>query len=63
MKDLQDRLAEAYQLATKAAEKARATQKDGYNLKIRGGTIPPGYRVLVKIVAFDWKYKLADKWE
>ena len=55
MKDLQERLAEAYQLATKAAEKARAKQKEGYDTKIRGVIITSGDRVLEKKAAFDGK--------
>jgi hypothetical protein len=60
--DLKDRLSQAYHLATEAAQKAREKQKEGYNIRIRGAVIKPGDRVLVKIVSFDGKHKLADCW-
>ena len=34
-----------------------------YYLKVRGAVIEPGDRVLVTILAFDGKHKLADRWE
>ena len=63
MKELRDRIAEAYRLATGAADRARAKQKEGYDTRIRGGTVGVGDRVLVKIVAHEGKHKLADRWE
>jgi translation initiation factor IF-1 len=35
----------------------------GYDIRIRGAVIKPGDRVLVKVVSFDGKHKLADRWE
>jgi hypothetical protein len=32
-------------------------------LKVRGVSVQPGDRVLVKIVAFEGKHKIADRWE
>lgn len=32
-------------------------------MKVRGGIVRVGDCVLVKIVSFDGKYKLVDKWE
>ena len=61
--DLKDRLSQAYHLATEAAQKAREKQKEGYDIRIRGAVIKPGDRVLVKVVSFDGKHKLADRWE
>jgi hypothetical protein len=46
-----------------AAQKAREKQKEGYDIRIRGAVIKPGERVLVKVVSFDGKHKLADRWE
>ena len=43
--------------------KARANQKKGYGLRVTGADVEVGDRVLVKVVAFDGKHKLADKWE
>jgi hypothetical protein len=50
--NLKDRLSQAYHLATEAAQKAREKQKEGYDIRIR-----------VKVVSFDGKHKLADRWE
>jgi hypothetical protein len=61
--DLKDRISQAYHLATEAAQKAREKQKEGYDIRIRGAVIKPGERVLVKVVSFDGKLKLADRWE
>jgi hypothetical protein len=61
--DLKDHLSQAYHLATEAAQKARKKQKEGYEIIIRGAVIKPGDRVLVKVVSFDGKHKLADRWE
>ena len=61
--DLRDRLSQAYHLATDAAQKARQKQKEGYGIRIRGTTIKPGDRVLVKVASSDRKHKLADRWE
>ncbi|VDI38875.1 Hypothetical predicted protein [Mytilus galloprovincialis] len=63
IKGLRDRLSSAYQLASEASKKAQATQKEAYDLRVRGASIQKGDRVLVKIVYFDGRHKLADKWE
>lgn len=60
---LRTRLKESFDLASAAASKARAKQKRFYDLKARGADVGLGDKVLVKIVAFDGKHKLADKWE
>ena len=63
IQDLRDRLTRAYQLASEAAKRAQAKQQEGYNAKVRGASVTKGDRVLVKIVSFDGKHKLSDKWE
>nr|KAG5705225.1 hypothetical protein BaRGS_011251 [Batillaria attramentaria] len=63
VENLRSRLRSSYELATAAADKARAQQKKGYDRKTRGAGIEVGDRVLVKIVVFDGKHKIADKWE
>ena len=63
IKDLRNRLEQAYEIATKTSQEAKRKQKEGYDIRTRGGTIKKGDRVLVRIVAFDGKHKLADKWE
>ena len=60
---LKKRLKQSYELATSALRDSRLKQKEGYDLKVRGATIQPGDRVLVKILAFEGKHKLADRWE
>jgi hypothetical protein len=62
-KCLRERLAESYQLATSAADKARNRQKGSYDVKVRGAVLGIGDRVLVKQLAFEGRHKLADKWE
>ncbi|XP_046562870.1 uncharacterized protein LOC124271745 [Haliotis rubra] len=62
-KTLRDRLKQAYDLASKAVNKSQARQKETYDVKARAAMLETGDRVLVKIVAFDGKHKIADKWE
>ena len=61
--ELKGRLSQAYHQATEAAQKSREKQKEGYDIRIRGTAIKPGDRVLVKVISFDGKHKLADRWE
>ncbi|XP_041350990.1 uncharacterized protein LOC121369973 [Gigantopelta aegis] len=60
---LRERLQQSYELATEASKIAQGRQKGGYDMKVRGAVVQPGDRVLVKILAFDGKHKLADRWE
>jgi len=62
-KSLQDRLQQAYELASEKASQAQARQKKHYDQKARAAVLGIGDRVLVKVVAFDGRHKLADKWE
>jgi transposase InsO family protein len=61
--DLRTRLQEAYKLATAEAEKAQQRQKKNYDVRVRGGVVRPGDRVLVRKLAFDGKHKIADRFE
>ena len=61
--DMKERLQKAYDLASKAAKQAQEKQKSYYDLKIRGNNIEVGDRVMVKVLAFEGKHKLANKWE
>ncbi|PJE77806.1 hypothetical protein CI610_03263 [invertebrate metagenome] len=61
--DLRQRLKKAYELASANVSKAQSKQKRNYDSKVRGTTIATGDRVLVKVVAFDGRHKLANKWE
>ena len=60
---MKERLKKAYELASRSVGTAQERQKSGYHKKVRGAILQPGDRVLVKIVAFDGKHKIADKWE
>ncbi|KAK3091744.1 hypothetical protein FSP39_022296 [Pinctada imbricata] len=61
--DLRERMKTAYERATASAQEARSRQKENYDYKVRGSNIKEGDRVLVKIVAFDGKHKIADRWK
>jgi len=61
--DLRQRLQEAYRRASEVAGRAQERQKAGYDKRSRGATLEPGDRVLVRILAFEGKHKLANKWE
>jgi len=61
--DLRQRLQEAYKKATEMASRAQDRQKKNYDRRTRGATLEPGDRVLVRILAFEGKHKLSNKWE
>ena len=61
--ELKDKISKAHEVATAATKKAARKQKDNYDNKVRGGTVQVGDRVLVKVVSFEGKHKLADRWE
>lgn len=61
--EMKERLQRAYDLASKATKEAQGKQKNYYDLKVRGNSIEVGDRVMVKIVAFEGKHKLANRWE
>ena len=44
-------------------EQHKNKKKSGYDKKVRGAILQSGDRVLVKIVAFDGKHRIADTWE
>ena len=60
--DLQKNVQEAFEKVQKNADKARQKQKSVYDLKAKAAKLEIGDRVLVKILAFDGKHKIADKW-
>ena len=61
--ELREKLNESYQKATEEADKARAGQKLSYDRRARAGLLEVGDGVLVKILAFEGKHKLSNKWE
>ena len=60
---MKERLKQAYDLAARSARTAQSRQKEGYDKRARGAILQPGDRVLVKVVAFDGKHKIADRLE
>ena len=60
--ELQTNIQEAFEKVQKNADKARQKQKLTYDIKARAAKLEVGDRVLVKILAFDGKHKLSDKW-
>ena len=63
VENMKKRLQKSYELAANSAKKAQGRQKKAYDTKVRGAVLHPGDRVLVKILQFDGKHKLSDKWE
>ena len=63
IQEIRERLVQAYKLASEASIKAQTKQKEGYDLRTRGAIIESWDRVLVRIVAFDSKHKISDRWE
>jgi hypothetical protein len=62
VEDLRSRIKTAFHLPQKAAEKAREKQGKNY-LKVWEAALQEVDRVLVKVVTFDGKHKVADRWE
>ena len=60
--DLQKNIQEAFEKVQKNADKACQKQKSVYDLKALAAKLEIVDRVLVKILAFDGKHKIADKW-
>lgn len=52
-----------YYLVRKLVDRFRVKQGKYYDLKVRGIDFYEGDRVFVKVVVFDGKYKIVDKWE
>ena len=60
---MKQRLKKSYELAAASVKNAQNRQKKEYDIKVRGAMLHPGDRVLVKILKFDGKHKLSDRWE
>ena len=60
---LRERLRDAYNMASKANDKARQNQKRLYDRNARGIMPQIGDLVLVRQLGLKGKHKLADKWE
>ena len=63
VQNLKERLKSAYDIANTATKFSQSRHKALYDSKTKGVTLGTGDRVLVKVVAFDGKHKIADRWE
>ena len=63
IQDLRARLKKAHQIASNVAKTSQGKQKGRYDLKARAAVLQEGDKVLVKILAFDGRHKLSNKWE
>jgi hypothetical protein len=61
--DLKKRMASTREIVKKINDKARAKQKEQYDIKAKAAKINIGDTVLVKILRFEGKHKIADKFE
>ena len=60
---LKSRLTRSYELASSKSKMSQSRQKKNYDKRVRGAVVQAGDRVLVKVVAWDGKHKIADRWE
>ena len=60
---MKKRLQEEYRQTKHAMKFSQQRQKNNYDLKAGAATLKKGDRVLVMIVAYEGKHKIADKWE
>ena len=61
--NLKARLNKAYELASANSKTAQKRQKGKCDEKSGGAVVESGDRVSVKIVAYDGKHKIGDRWE
>ena len=60
--EVREALEWAWAKASELDSQKKSKAKTYYDRRVRGATLEPGDRVLVKEVAFDGPHKLADKW-
>ena len=63
IENLKEKLKVSFELAASNIKSAQARQKRAYDSRTKGVYIHIGDRVLVKVVSFDGRHKLADRWE
>ena len=63
IENLKDRIQKTQETAKHIIKNAQETQKQQYDLTAKGTVLHTGDRVLVKVVKFDGRHKLEDKWE
>ena len=62
VRDLKDKLEEAYKISAANAQKNSLANKERYNKRVREHVLSKGDRVLVKNVSIRGKHKLANHW-
>ena len=63
LEDLRDRIETTRNIVKKHTEKAQMKQKEQFDKRAKASKIMVGDKVLVKILAFDGKHKIADRFE
>ena len=63
VEDLKDRMETTRKLVQNHLDKAKEDQKNYYDQKARAAKLYSGDRVLVKVLAFEGKHKIQDKFE
>jgi len=63
IENLQNRMQKTQEIVQKHMEKAKSKMKYHYDKKAKAAIISEGDKVMVKILAFDGKHKIADKFE
>jgi transposase InsO family protein len=63
VESLRKRLQKSYDLAKKRSAQAQQQNKANYDQRARAAVLEVGDRVLVKVLAFGGKHKIADRWE
>ena len=61
--DLQNRIEVTKEIVLKHLKKSKERQKSHYDLKAKAVTLSIGDRVLVKVLAFEGKHKIQDRFE
>lgn len=61
--DLKNRMEKIFDIVQKAAEKSRTKQKVQFDKKAKAHKLNVGDHVLLRILAYDGKHKIADKFE
>jgi len=60
---MREQLSDAYEKAIATTRKAQGNQKNDFDRNARNAALEVGDVVLVKVLTFDGKHKLAEKWE
>ena len=61
--NLKSCLTKSYELVSSKSKSSQLHQKKHYDKRVHEGVVQPGDHVLVKVVAWEGKHKIADRWE